>query len=178
MQKGVAVGEGVTVAVGVPVGVPVTVMVALGVTVTVPVISATGVGETTSDSGVGTTGGEDGPIRLESIMKAAPTPKAKRATTAVMLTHNQVERDPPISSSSGTMSKSSSSDKKLYAFWLYNCFITIEFALQFGRDLAPNLPRVYNSSQFFKHVRANDVCAGAVAIIRTFGRSVNARARC
>ena len=105
----VAVGDGVTVTVGVPVGVPLMVMVALGVIVTVAVIRATWVGEITARPRVGVGSGVAGAIRLDRMMNAAPTPKAKSATTAVTPTQTQLERGPPISSSSGTMSKSSAS---------------------------------------------------------------------
>ena len=108
-------GKGVGVIVAVPVGVPVMVTTEAGVNVTVVVTMATCVGAMTPKLGVAV--GEGGPIRLERIIAAAPTPKAKRATTAVTLTHTQVERRGFSRSSSGTMSKSSSSDKKHYAFW-------------------------------------------------------------
>ena len=104
-------GVTVTVRVGVAVGVPVMVMGRFCEIVTVPVIPATWVAETTARSTVGVAVLLSDPIRSERIMKAAPTPKAKRATTAMMLTHSQVDRG-ATPSSSGTMSKSSSSDKE------------------------------------------------------------------
>jgi hypothetical protein len=117
----VQVGVGVTVGdgkrVGVADGVRLTVTVVLGMTVAVPVRPiATCVAGTTTKLRVGVAVGEEGPMRSERIIKATPTPKAKRATTAVTVTQSHVERG-LRPSSSGTMSKSSSSDKKFYAFW-------------------------------------------------------------
>ena len=104
-QNGVDVGDSVAVTVGVLL----VVIAALGVMVTVAVIRATWVGETTARLFVGVGSGVAGPSRLDRMMNAAPTPKAKSATTAVTPTHTQLERGARISSSSGTMSKSSAS---------------------------------------------------------------------
>lgn len=117
VHDGVTVGLGVAVGVvvGVAVGVRLAVMGAPVVMVAVPVMSCAGVGAMTTRLGVAV--GVDGPMRLDKIINAMPTPNAKSATTTMIPTHTQVDRRVSVSSS-GTMLKSSSSDKKQFAFCL------------------------------------------------------------